>query len=160
MRSPALEEALFKNRQRPAVDKLQSKLPWLTDAVFADYATSRSLDKLVRSKLEQHRPSRNGELLVTQDLVAFERALSEFFEARPEKAFYLFMFHWPEAGAMRLASAQLADHGGELLLFDGDAVYGCDEEQNEIVSLDRTVESASCTILEFFRLTTSPDRSP
>lgn len=152
-RSAALEKALFKNRQKHALEKLRPTLPLLDDDfALADYSTSLVLDQRIRGQLAERRPTSDGELLVTSDLGSFEAVVREHFTEKNRTKYYVFMSHTPEMGALVLSALQVAQHAVELLLVDGDALYGCSEDTHDVVSLDRTVGDDETITYEFFRI--------
>ena len=149
--STALEQALFKNRQKQAFEKLRPTLPLKDDLALADYSTSRLLDQNVRSHLATRRPTGDGQLLETSDLGSLEEAVREYFSANSGTRYYLFILRAPEIGALSVSADQASQHAVELLLLDGDAVYGCSEDTRDVVSLDRTEKDDGTVVFEFFR---------
>jgi hypothetical protein len=146
-----LREALQRNRQRLAFERLTADAPWLArevlDVVAAD--ESATLDAEIRTVLARTRPEERGELVVSRSSDAFGRAVLAYFECRRESRFCTFLAHWQEAGGLVLDATYLGRHLSELLALDGDTVYGCNEGFGEVFAADRTVDDEGVTF-EFF----------
>jgi hypothetical protein len=156
MRSPQLEAALVKNRKRLALERLRAEASWVLDSIqqTAAAGVSRELDLVIRRELAVRRPRADGYLLVTREQSQFENEMRSFFAVRSTTDFSVFLCHWSDAGALELRGDTLAHLSLNLLLFDGDAVYGCDAARSEVFSIDRTIETDDRVLWEFFHFMT------
>jgi len=140
MRSPALKDALKRQRQRLAARTFLREAGHLLpkDPKFI-VTQSLDLDSLLRTELAARRPAVNGTLVRTEDRETFVHAAHEYFEKRSRIVFNVLFCHWIDAGPLALHGSYLASKAYGLLCFDGDAIYGCTNDVSEVFSLDRTV---------------------
>lgn len=153
MRSPELQAALMRNRQRLALDRLGVEASWILDSMTRVAAAdmSHQWDEMIRRELAVRRPRVEGDLVVTHEESELETRIRSFFTARSTVDFYVFLSQWPEAGALEIRGDTLALLAMKLLRFDADGVYGCDTRLSEVFSLDRTLERDGQIVWELFR---------
>jgi hypothetical protein len=153
----ALKEAIERNRQRLAFDQLAAQAPWLVreaaDVMPAE--RSQKLDAELRGLLGRLRPQKQGELLVTHDLDTLCQAVFDRFESLLQVRFNVFLAHWVSAGAIILEGTYLRHHICDLLVFDGDTVYGCTEDNGEVFAVDRSVFADGVTFEMFWTVGSS-----
>jgi len=147
-----LEERLLRNRQRLAVLRLRAAADEILGpmAEFADPVVARRLGATLRAELESRRPHQAGALLVTIDRDDFKAAVQSYFSERSGLLFYVFLPHWPDVGALRLSGSAMKNASHQLLYVDGDAVYGCAEDETQVFSLDRSLDGKDGEIFELF----------
>jgi len=155
--SARLRDSLLRNKQRIAIQKLRRDagaiLPETVE--FRDAVASRKLNEKVLDQLHERRPSERGELLITRDEAKFKKTIGNYFAARSDLWFDVFLARWVETGALTASGADLSGRVFDLLSFDGDSVYGSASDGGEVFLLDRTLGDEGVVLELFFFASTT-----